>query len=87
MSAYDELIERMKEIDLISQIGGLLSWDQEVIMPPKAAALRAEQLAYLSSIKHEKMTDQEIGLLLNKLENIQKHPLTNEHLAVRPENY
>jgi len=68
MSAYDELIERMKEIDLISQIGGLLSWDQEVIMPPKAAALRAEQLAYLSSIKHEKMTAQEIGLLLNKLE-------------------
>lgn len=68
MSAYDELIERMKEIDLISQIGGLLSWDQEVIMPPKAAALRAEQLAYLSSIKHEKMTDREIGLLLNKLE-------------------
>ena len=63
MSAYHELIERMKEIDLISQIGGLLSWDQEVIMPPKAAALRAEQLAYLSSIKHEKMTAQEIGLL------------------------
>ena len=68
MSAYDELIEKMKEIDLISQIGGLLSWDQEVIMPPKAATLRAEQLAYLSSIKHEKMTSQKIGLLLDELE-------------------
>tara|TARA_B100001250_G_scaffold60749_1_gene47435 strand:+ start:2496 stop:4007 length:1512 start_codon:yes stop_codon:yes gene_type:complete len=68
MSAYDELMEQMKDIDLISQISGLLSWDQEVIMPPKAAKLRAEQLAYLSSIKHEKMTDQNIELLLDELE-------------------
>ena len=46
MDAYDELLERLKNIDLISQIGGLLGWDQEVLMPPKAAALRAEQLAW-----------------------------------------
>ena len=48
MDAYDELLERLKNIDLISQIGGLLGWDQEVLMPPKAAALRAEQLAWVS---------------------------------------
>ena len=42
MSAYEELLTRLKDIDLIRQIGSLLSWDQEVLMPPKAAPLRAE---------------------------------------------
>ena len=35
MNAYDELLARLKDIDLVSQIGGLLGWDQEVLMPPK----------------------------------------------------
>ena len=46
MNAYDELLERLKDIDLVNQIGGLLGWDQEVLMPPKAAKLRAEQLSH-----------------------------------------
>ena len=37
MDAYDELLERLKDVDLIGQIGGLMGWDQEVLMPPKAA--------------------------------------------------
>ena len=31
MDAYDELLERLKDIDLIGQIGGLMGWDQEVL--------------------------------------------------------
>ena len=69
MSAYSELMDKMKEIDLIEQIGGLLSWDQEVMMPPNASTLRAEQLAWLSSSGHLKMTDLRIGELLMELEN------------------
>ena len=60
-------MERMRDIDIISQISGLLSWDQEVLMPPKAASLRAEQLAWLSSIGHAKMTDEKVGELLEEL--------------------
>ena len=59
MDAYDELLERLKDIDLIGQIGGLMGWDQEVLMPPKAAALRAEQLAWISKTGHEKLSDDE----------------------------
>ncbi len=69
MDAYSELMHKMKEIDLIEQISGLLGWDQEVMMPPKAAALRAEQMAWLSSNGHLKMTDTRIGELLIELEN------------------
>ena len=68
MSAYDELLERLKDIDMIGQIGGLLGWDQEVLMPPKAAALRAEQLAWASKAGHMRLTDPRIGELLEELE-------------------
>ena len=53
VSAYEELLARLKDIDLIRQIGSLLSWDQEVMMPPQAAPLRAEQLAWISKSAHE----------------------------------
>ena len=69
MDAYDELLERLKDIDLIGQIGGLMGWDQEVLMPPKAAALRAEQLAWISKTGHQKLTDPRVGELLTKLES------------------
>ena len=68
MSAYDELLERLRDIDLIGQIGGLVSWDQEVLMPPKAASLRAEQLAWISKTGHQRLTDPSIGKLLDELE-------------------
>ena len=68
MNAYDELLARLKDIDLVGQIGGLLGWDQEVLMPPKAAALRAEQLSWISKTGHEKLTEARIGELLEILE-------------------
>ena len=68
MDPYDELLERLKDIDLVNQIGGLLGWDQEVLMPPKAAKLRAEQLSWISRTGHEKLTDVRIGELLEMLE-------------------
>ena len=69
MSAYDELLERLRDIDLVGQIGGLVSWDQEVLMPPKAAALRAEQLAWISKTGHQRLTAPRIGELLDELES------------------
>ena len=46
--AYDALMERMRELDVIGQIGGLLGWDQEEMMPPKSAKLSADQMAWIS---------------------------------------
>ena len=66
--AYDALMERMRELDVMGQISGLLGWDQEVMMPPKAAALRAEQLAWLSKEGHTRMTDPKVGELLTTAE-------------------
>ena len=39
------------------------------MMPPKAAPLRAEQLAWLSKTRHRLMIEPEIGELLTSAEN------------------
>jgi carboxypeptidase Taq len=65
-AAYDELRARLTEIHDIGRAAGVLAWDQRVTMPPLGAAARAETLATLSRIAHEKFVDDEIGRLLEQ---------------------
>ena len=44
-----------------------LTWDQETMMPTKAAPLRARQLSTLAALYHERLTAPEYGALLDKL--------------------
>ncbi len=64
----DEKLNRLKqiyrELAKLDQISCLLSWDQETYMPPLAAEGRAEQLAVLANIIHEKATSVELSNLL-----------------------
>ena len=48
MNAYSELLGIFKDIAMMDQVRSLLGWDQEVLMPPKAAELRGEQIASVS---------------------------------------
>ena len=57
-----ELIERyQKEMTLLGQASALLHWDNSTYMPKNAALGRAEQLAFLRSLVHEKMTSLEFS--------------------------
>ncbi len=62
-----ELKSRLMEIADLNKAAGLLGWDQRVMMPPAGAAVRAEVLATLGKIAHEKFTSDEIGKLLEDL--------------------
>lgn len=68
MQNYSDLLSHLREIDLAGQIGSLLGWDQEVIMPKNGAESRAEHLAWISKTVHEKITDPRIGELITSLE-------------------
>ena len=59
-----ELRERLAEIADLNAAGGLLGWDQQTMMPERAAPQRAEQLGTLGKILHERFTDDAIGRLL-----------------------
>ena len=72
--AYDELAQCSRELWNIGSIRGLVSWDQQVNMPPKGVAHRAEMLSYLAQEMHRKSTDPRIGELLAEAEQGQWTP-------------
>lgn len=61
------IIQDLKDIAALSGIDALLSWDQEVYMPPHAIDARGEQIGQLSSIIHAKQTSPEFKEKLSQL--------------------
>lgn len=59
--AYEDLLDHQKQTMALGRISGLLSWDQEVMMPRKGADSRAEQSGALSAVMHDRNTDPRIG--------------------------
>jgi len=64
---YENLIAKIAEIKDIESAASLLHWDQEIYMPPNAAAGRGQQLATLSALAHRMFVDEETGALLHNL--------------------
>jgi carboxypeptidase Taq len=71
-SRFDELLRRLGEISDIERSGYLLGWDQETKMPPLGAPVRAEQVATLSRLGHERWTAPELGALLEELRELEE---------------
>jgi carboxypeptidase Taq len=67
-SAYRELLSKTKDAMVLSTAEGIIHWDMEIYMPPKAVEQRSQQLALLSRIHHKLGTDPEIGKLLNTIQ-------------------
>ncbi|MFB6082593.1 MAG: carboxypeptidase M32 [Halanaeroarchaeum sp.] len=68
-AAYDELMDRYRRIVNLQQSQGLLSWDQQVMMPEGGTPARSKQLSTLSSLSHDLLTDDAVGDLLADLED------------------
>lgn len=69
---YTELKERLAEVWDVARASSIVSWDQQTKMPPRGAANRAEQLATLGRIAHERFVDPRIGQLLDELEGFEE---------------
>jgi carboxypeptidase Taq len=67
---YPETLERLFALDrerrYLSRAAAVLRWDEETCLPLLAVEERAEQLAVLEGLAHEKLTDPEIGALLDE---------------------
>ncbi len=66
--AYAELIRRSREIALLESCLSLLGWDHRTYMPPKGSGHRAEQVALLAGMIHQRVTDPKVGELLSAVE-------------------
>lgn len=68
MTSLDELKTLLGVVNDLGAANGLLSWEQETMMPPAAARVRGLQMATLASVAHEKFTSPRIEQLLTELE-------------------
>jgi len=59
--AYSQLLSVSQEASLLGATSALLAWDQETYMPSGGGERRAEQLALLAKLGHERATDPRIA--------------------------
>lgn len=86
MNAYESLQQRSREIAGYNSMASLLSWDQETVMPPKAGAYRAEQLAQLAGLTHHLGTSTEMGDWIKSCEDQLPPCADEEETALRAAN-
>jgi len=60
-TAYGKLLSLGRELQLVGDASALLGWDQEVLLPKKGIAYRAEQMSWFSGHLHERFTAPEVG--------------------------
>jgi len=65
---FDELKSRLAEIIDVGRAIAVLGWDQQVYMPPGGAEARAMQMSTLTKTVHNWFVSDEIGQLLEDLE-------------------
>jgi len=66
-AAYIELRSHLAQIDDLGRARAVLSWDERTMMPPGGAPGRAEQLATLSGLLHERLVSDDLARLLDQL--------------------
>ena len=67
MSARDKVLKELLEASYLQGIEAILSWDQETFMPEGAGAARAEQVAYITGLAHEKQVGPALKEALEEL--------------------
>jgi len=78
MEEYKVLLKKIKEYIVLDQIENILNWDFETHMPPKGVKQRAEELAMIAALKHDKIADPEIGELLKRIKNDPNYSSLND---------
>ncbi len=64
---FVKLRDHVAETSYLASASSLLEWDQQTGMPPAGNAFRADQLAYFSTLIHERTTSAAYGELIESL--------------------
>ncbi len=78
MTSYDKLKQIFHEAALSSDIAGILHWDMSTMMPKNSRENRAEQLSYLSKIRHQLISSPNVG---NLIDNAKEEKLDKENFS------
>jgi len=66
--ALKQLKERLAEVTDLGKVTRLLSWDMQTMMPLAGTGHRADQMATVQRLAHERFTDPAVGRLLEELQ-------------------
>ena len=66
--ALAQLRARMTDLHGLQDISHFLIWDQQVMMPAAGVGHRAQHVALVQRLAHEKLTDPEVGRLLDEID-------------------
>ncbi len=62
---YDKVVSKLREINSLEGISGLLGWDEMTMLPEESSNSRAAQKTTLAGVIYERKTEQELGELLD----------------------
>jgi carboxypeptidase Taq len=79
----NELRERLGVILDLNRASALLGWDQQTMMPPKGTEGRSYQLSTIDRFSHELFVSDEIGELLDELEQAGLDPDSIDGALIR----
>merc|ERR1719498_353248 len=68
---YENLKKLLREVNALGEIEGILSYDEQVFMPPGAAESRSAQKAALAKLVHEKKTGDEMRSVIDGVRGLQ----------------
>ena len=71
MEPREIILKELLEASHLQGIEALLGWDQETYMPEGAGAARSEQVAYITTLMHSKLTGEPLKNALEELIDLQ----------------
>jgi len=74
VSTYEQFIDHVRRLHYVGDAGGLLRWDQQVMMPEGGTPARAKQSSALSTLHHELLTDDDLAEWLDELDDADLDP-------------
>jgi carboxypeptidase Taq len=69
--SLERVLRELRKVAYLESASALLSWDQEVYMPPGAGHARAEQIAFISGLAHDIITGKEMKKALAGLVDLE----------------
>lgn len=83
VAALDELASKLRRAQVLGSVTDLLSWDEQVNLPPDSADQRSDQLAVLAETQHAAACDPRTGELLQTLAGEEKSLSSDQQTVVR----
>ena len=82
-SAYELLIQEVREIGLLESVSSVLGWDERVQLPARGAELRADQLSLLATTCHARLISHKTADLLARASDTRPAPGSDADVNLR----